>query len=1621
MTGTVVCGLAWHLISAASRSSEVNRVAGSFQDVLDQLRSTSDSEQELGDRFERLMLAFLQADQFWFTKYSSVWRWIDWPGRQGEADTGIDLIAEHRDGSGFTAVQCKCYQPTSQLDMKDLGTFFTRSGKSPFTERLIIATTNRWTKNLLKATHGQDKPTVRLGVADLEDSAIDWSQWDLNKTKLKQKRRKDRRPHQKKAIKAVIKGLQTSDRGKLVMACGTGKTFTGLQIAEELAGEGGSVLVLLPSISLLSQTLKEWAADAGLQVLPFAVCSDAQAGKRRKTEDLSPNDLLLPATTDPEALLGQWKRATAEQLKVVFSTYQSTAVITEAQKMGLGDFDLIICDEAHRTTGVTLADEEESHFTRVHDNKHIAAKKRLYMTATPRVYADTSKAKADAADADVKSMDDEAIFGPELFRLGFREAVDLNLLSDYKVLILAVDEEAIAQAFQQQLSDENHELKLDDATRIVGCLNALSKRNAFGTSFSERDNSPMKTAVAFSTTIKQSKKFKDLFDEVAKRYAYYCDQPFEAEVEHVDGSFNALQREDLIAWLKEGSEERCRILSNARCLTEGIDVPALDSIIFLEPRNSMVDVIQAVGRVMRRAPDKELGYVILPIGIPTGITPEEALNDNKRFKVVWQVLNALRSHDDRLNAVVNKLDLNDEAPEMVDVQVVGLPPTEDDQVGEKKAAYGPKQLELQFPVDELRQAIYAQLVKKVGTRHYWEDWASDIAQIASRHEARLRALLEDKNLKLNKVFQRFVVGLRKNLNDSISRDDAIGMLSQHLITRPVFEALFEGYDFVGSNPVSRSMQAMLDKLDKHALDKETETLDRFYSDVKLRAEGIDNAAGKQQIITELYERFFSKALPKTAEALGIVYTPVEVVDFILHAAEDALQKHFGASISDEGVHVLDPFTGTGTFIVRLLQSGLISKHDLARKYASEVHANEILLLAYYIAAVNIESTYHQLTGAEGQHKSFPGIVYTDTFHLSEASAGQGELDIFPINNERAAKQQQLDIRVIIGNPPYSAGQESANDIASSASYPRLDDRITSTYAARSSATLKNSLYDSYIRALRWASDRILAHADGGIIAFVSNGGFLDGNTADGLRLTLVQEYNHLYVLNLRGNQRVAGEQSRKEGGKVFGSGSRATVAVIVAVKEPGNVPSTGAQLHYHDIGDYLTRSEKFAALASATESSHTLGAFPWRRIETNKYGDWLNQRSDRFLEYPPINDAAQSDSVFGLRTNGLKTNRDAWNYNSSRTALVANAKRMVEFFNSEVDRLARMKGRVAIDASEVKKLADLDPKKFSWIRADFKRLLRGKKLSFEADSIYPAAYRPFFHQWANTAPQLNDAVGKIQETYPSAEARELAFWFPAPGSMAPPFCVLMTDRIADNGFYASSGTVGVPRNTFSSQNEATLFGRVGQVTNVNHSILESLQKLDRAIGADDVFFYAYGILHSDEYRRCFATDLRKSLPRLPIVDRGEDFWEISRIGRALSDLHVGYESVEPWPDLEVLTSSGNLSASSVVEKLRYQKVLDAEVGKRVEDKTVVVVNSTLSIAGIPMRAHSYRLGSRSAIDWVLRQFEVRQDKESGIRNDPNLWGVGQGLENYIPDLLKRIVTVSMRTLDLVEQLPLLRL
>lgn len=1608
-------------------------------DLLDDMYFGAPSEREKGSRFERFLKSYLQTEPKYVDLFSDVWMWQEWPDRAGRPDTGIDLVARDRYTGELTAIQAKFYDPATSLPKQEIDSFFTELGKEPFTNGMIVTTARNWSRHAEAALNDQTKPVQRVDLNNLAESRIDWSLFNPSEPeKLVRAPGKEPRKYQREAIDDVITGFETSDRGKLIMACGTGKTFTSLKLVEQYVPVGGSVLFLVPSIALLQQTLNEWTAQADQPIRPFAVCSDTSVG-RKENEDVSAHDLGFPATTDPAKLFHRFQISTGEEtISVVFSTYQSIDVIHQAQDLGLPEFDLVICDEAHRTTGISQPGSDDSAFVRVHDNQYLTAKKRLYMTATPRVYVEDSRNKAAQDGVVTYSMDDERQYGPEFHHLGFGRAVEMGHLSDYKVLILAVDEESVATSFQDLLAREG-DMNLDDVARIVGCWNGLSKRGVNGEQLSITDTAPMQRAVAFARNIKESKAIANQLDVIGRELLMNAKEgasALELKAKHVDGTFNVLERSARLDWLQAGdAADECRILTNAKCLTEGVDVPSLDAVLFLNPRNSQVDVVQAVGRVMRRAEGKEYGYIILPIAVPASQDPETALNDNKKYKVVWDVLQALRAHDDRFEAMINKIDLDKKANDRIDV--IGVGGGTDERDGNTTANSDDDTSQTLFSMAnaaEWQDAIFARMVKKVGDRRYWEDWATDVKEIAERQTTRIKTIL-DSAPQAATEFTDFHEALQANLNDGINRDNAVDMLVQHLITKPVFDALFEDYEFSERNPVSRGMDRMLTTLDSYNLDSETAGLEEFYRSVRVRAEGITDAAGKQKIITELYERFFKLAFPRVAESMGIVYTPMEVVDFILRAVDDALQQHFGARISDEGVHVLDPFTGTGTFIVRLLQSGLIDPQDLLRKFTEELHANEILLMAYYIAAINIEATFHGLQkehAGEAEYQPFGGIVLTDTFQSSEDDDVIDDR-MFTGNNERLTEQNALDIRVIVGNPPYSVGQSSGNDNNANLKYPSLDASIRDTYAKLSTATNKNSLYDSYIRAIRWASNRILKSEQGGILCYVSNGGYIDGNTADGLRKTLSSEFHDIYVYNLRGNTRTSGEQARKEGGQIFGSGSRNTVAVLLLVKRPGSVDES--TLHYKDIGDYLNRDEKLVLVDNAT-----LESLDWQTIMPNAEGDWINQRDPSYETYPPIAEKGNPRAIFGVQSGGLKTNRDAWVYNSSEQSLRGTTQRMIDFYNGEVARFQREDVGKNVD-----QFIDTDPTKFSWNRADKVQVKRGTEYRFKHAAQRIGQYRPFQKQHVYFDREANDMVYRLNELFPSPERGNVGFYLVGPGNDKG-FSTLATDEIPDLSFWGSGQGQFFARYSYVEAPNAelpdgALFAGDGgsgtdavgtdaasndgltRVDNITDWALSEYQReygadaAGNAVTKDDIFFYVYGLLHSPEYREKYAADLKKQLPRIPMVP-GEPgnprsrFDGFAAAGRALSALHIGYESVEPYEFDEISTGGGaDAFAHYAVTKMKYGGKPGAH------DKATIRYNDFIDITGIPEEAQRYMLGSRSGLDWIIDRYQVKTDKASGIVNDPNDWSRENEQPRYIIDLLGRITTVSLETMKIVDGLP----
>lgn len=1643
-----------------------------INDVLNDIRQKATTEKEKGTEFERLMKRWFLTDPR-YENLEKVWLWEEFPGKGdlGGSDLGIDLVAKDDTGD-YWAIQCKCYAENATIDKAAVDSFLANSSRQflddetmqtrQFSNLIFVSTTrNGWGQNALKATQGLEKPFTRINLFELESSSVNWGKlYKGEEGKKALKSGKQPRAHQLQAMSKAHHHFieEGNDRGKLIMACGTGKTFTALRIMEEMTDDKSLVLFLVPSIALLGQTLNAWMSDKSEPMRAICVCSDAKATRKMKGEDdddESVVDLAVPATTNVKSILRQMKVAEREKKRtVIMSTYQSIDVVSDALHQAGKYVDLCICDEAHRTTGVKIKDRDESNFTKVHSDEYIPARKRLYMTATPRLYKESIKIKAKENDDILCSMDDENIYGKEFYRLSFNKAVQSGLLTDYKVLVLTVNERDLPYTVSEKIKKRSQavkkedllkELNFDDATKLIGCINGLSKRiKGDGGSTVEEDPVKMRRAVAFCQTINPTKanpnasstQMANYFEEVCQDYREWLNPEDAKEVvnvkaQHIDGSMDANTRNNKIAWLKEETDDpnECRVLCNVRCLSEGVDVPALDAVLFMSPRNSEVEVVQSVGRVMRsfgRGTDheKKYGYIIIPIIVPEDVKPEDALNDNERFRVVWTILNALRSHDEEFNAHVNHINLNKAKSTKVvvggvprDQYTIGKGGDEGDSVtlGSDEVA---KQLELRFGT--LQDGIYARIVEKVGDKMYWTNWAKEVGEIAKKFIERITNLVKE-NEEARRNFDEFVCGLQKNINPSVDSEQAIEMLAQHMITRPVFDALFKDYEFVHNNAVSHSMQFMIEVLEAEGFDMDVEVLERFYTSVRINIGDIDNLEGKQTIIKNLYEKFFKGAFPKTVDKLGIVYTPVECVDFIINSVDDILKKEFNTSLTEENVHILDPFTGTGTFITRLLQSGLIRPEDMKRKYLNEIHCNEIVLLAYYIADVNIESVYHDIMKPD-KYLQYDGICLTDTFQLNEHGDNDIFSQLFPENSDRVLKQKKSPVRVIIGNPPYSIGQKSANDNAQNLNYDLLDNHIFNSYRKYShnnSAQSAIALKDMYVKAFRWSSDRLFKNNDGGIIAFISNGAWIDGVSHDGMRKCLQDEFTSVYVLNLRGNQRTSGELSRKEGGKIFGSGSRTPISITILVKNPNNKRDK-AEIYYHDIGDYLTREEKLERI----KNFRSVNGVDWKTLEPNEKNDWINVRDGVFDSLLPLlpdkKFNTNNNSLFSTNYIGVCTNRDSWAYNFSLSDLKSNVFRMMDFYNSEIDRFENYGA-----GKDIEDFVNFDSKNISWTAQLKIKARKGFRFMYrEKETLRISMYRPFMKTNMYFDRSFNETIGLSPSIFPSNLTNNKIICVSGIGSNKG-FSILYFESLSEYQIISNGQCFPLYWYEENKNQQLSLFdtndndGKYIRHDGITDWILKEAQKRyhTKSITKEMIFYYVYGILHSEDYRTRFAADLKKSLPRIPLVDDVNVFMDFYKAGKKLAELHLNYETIPPCPGVKV---DGDRPLTGTDDDYEYYKVVDKMRFRSKQDKSTILYNGHIMVSDIPDKAYEYIVNGKSAIEWILERYCVSIDKKSLIKNDCNDWGKEHKKPRYILDLLLSVINVSVQTVDIVKGLPKLK-
>ena len=1603
-----------------------------FTQILEKIKASSEDnlfakqERKKGTFFEKLTKVFLVTDERYNKIFGNVklWSELDLPDN---TDIGIDLVATdlQNNENTYVAIQCKCYN--GKIYEKDLSTFLSASSKSfelnngekiKFSKRLVVYVADELSSNAEKILQNQEPPVTLISQYELQNSQIDWSKFNDENFEITLKGKFDLKTYQKEAIKAVKDEFTKTDRAQLIMACGTGKTLTALRLVDDMIDNGEIMLFLAPSIALINQSLQSFCEQSLKEFIPFVVCSDTKVGNNGD-EDEKTYELPIAPTTNSANLAKYIDTVLKKNNRVIiFSTYQSIEVVMQTQKILGKEIKLAICDEAHRTVSLKSKDSAESDFSKIHSNENLKVEKRLYMTATPRIFAE----KNEKSDEIVRfSMDDESIYGKEAYRLNFDKALQMGELTDYKVIITLINQEEINDIVNANLQITNEkgkriEVTSELAAKIVGTYKALTKDNLLVIDdeksgddkiipLKNDDNDIMRSAILFNSSIANSKERIAVFNKVVETFLLQngiSEAPYEINLDHIDGSMNANEKNKRISELRNKEENKIKILSNARVLTEGVDVKDLDTVVFLDTRNSMVDIVQAVGRVMRKADGKDFGYIILPVLMPENEAQNyDSFMKDSAYKGIWKMLRAIRSHDERLVSIATIQNV---------VQVVGTnepktnsngtnDPISDPVEGTIDTDPKPYQGSLKLYTDIIHNLI----PKKLGDLDYWKDFAISVAEKLPIIESRINALLNSDNEKIKKEFAKFLANLQENINKSIDQNQAVMMISQHIITKPIFDILFPQGEFSNKNPISKSMSKIYEKLLKFGLADETAEFAKLYASIEDYVTRANTDSEKQEIIKNLYDSFFKEAFKKEAEKLGIVYTPIAVVDFIINSVDFALKKHFNESLCNKNVKILDPFAGTSSFLVRLIQSGLIDE-NLDFKYQNELFANEITLLAYYISTLNLSAAYHERIGKAkaATYKLMPNLLFTDTFQMSELEKPNENVfgDEYLDENEEGIKRQiQANIKVIIGNPPYSIGQGSQNDNNQNLIYPKLFKQIEKTYVVNGKAVNKKSLYDSYKLAIRYATDRI---GKCGIIGFVTNGSFIDANSDDGLRHCLEAEFSYIYIFNLRGNQRTSGEESKKEGGKIFGSGSRAPVAISILIKDP-NFTGQKAEIYYHDIGDYLDRNQKLDII----KRFKSVENIPFTRIVPNQFDDWINHRDESFDKFIEIANKdtkfKNGNDIFEAFSMGVVTNRDAWAYNFSNTQLIYCMNSCVDFYNEQ---------RLKLKENPNYHIS-MDKTKISWTRKTLNYCKSNKEVIFSDKNTRICLYRPYIKQYIYYDTAFNEMQYQLDKIYPTDTVSNIAII--ASGIASNKFSVVISNGLSD--LQCLTNAQIFPLYYYEKvETKGTLFDNGEEVQYqrkdaIRDYALNEFRKhySDESISKEDIFYYIYALLHHKGYVSKYKNNLTKSLPRIPFAPK---FWEFSKIGRELANLHLNYESVKANEQVKIAIKGDKaedlFSAAQRRELGESEyKVKKMSFGKKSKekDKTKIKFNDIITLENIPLKAYEYVVNGKSAIEWIMDRYQVATDKDSKITNDPNLYSDDP---KYILNLLLSVIEVSVK-------------
>ncbi len=871
----------------------------------------------------------------------------------------------------------------------------------------------------------------------------------------------------------------------------------------------------------------------------------------------------------------------------------------------------------------------------------------------------------------------------------------------------------------------------------------------------------------------------------------------------------------------------------------------------------------------------------------------------------------------------------------------------------------------------------------------WEDAVEAFKDRVPELAGDLDALIEQayrEDGEYRSAFETFHQLCRDAIDPGLGKDAVEEMLIQHLLTERIFRGVFRNTEFRQRNAIARAIEEVITALTRRHFNRDEfmRGLDHFYGAIETTAATLHDYGEKQDFLNTVYERFFQGHDAKTADTHGIVYTPQPIVEFMVRSVETLLKREFDTSLADDGVHILDPFVGTGNFMLRVMEEiRAVRPSALPHKYKHELHCNEVMLLPYYIASMNIENAYYE---AVKHYDPFPGICLVDTFSLAE---GQQAL-LFPgdENTERVQAQRRAELTVILGNPPYNVGQVSVNDNNMNKSYAGgLDDSLRATYVQDSTASNRNKLYDPYVRAFRWAADR-LKRDGGGVLAYVSNNSFLNNIAFDGMRKHLLLDFDAVYVLDLGGNVR----QNPKLSGtthNVFGIQVGVAVTLLVRRRAGDAAEPRSGALYYARMDEYWRRGQKYDALDQAAH----LDGIAWERLTPNARHLWLTDGMEAdFDDYPALGTQAAkakkggAEAIFTLYSLGVASARDAWVYNFRQDEVSANVRRMIGNYNYEVFRVSQadIKGELALN-----NFINNDPSFVGWNHGLKRHLAKGRTLDFDETQIRRSLYRPFTQQYLYFDHLMNQRRYQQHRIFPTpaTEAENRVIWLKV--GMEWPMFALMANTLVD--LLPQGGSQCFPLYVYNEDGS-------GRRDNISDWALESFRHHydDLAISKEAIFYAVYAALHHPTYRQRYAANLKRSLPRIPYMS---GFRALESAGRALAALHIGYESAPEHP--LVREENPALPFTYRVEKMRFNR-----------DKTAVIVNDSLTLSGIPPQAHDYRLGSRSALEWVVDQYRVKTDKRSGITSDPNRLDD----PGYIVRLLGQVVHVSLETQRLVAQI-----